>query len=157
MEGVHDTTEELEAHLRDLVARHGARYEVRPEKESVDHHVAPVGFDLQLYGLHEHPEGVMPGCPECEEVYEALHEIAQWILPTEQRPSRYEIEGFDQALHAAPDIKDRDEVRLEVKIVHRHDYFAPIDPCEQRCLGEMKQKLQRLGMREGKRPSGSRS
>ena len=156
MEGVHDAAEELEAHLRELVVRHAARYEVRPEKESVGDHVAPVGFDLQLYGLHEHPGGIMPGCPECTKVYAALHEIARWILPAEERPSRYEIEEFDHALHAAPDLKDRDEVRLEVKIVHRHDFFAPVDPCEERCLSEMKQKLHRLGMREGKRPRGLR-
>ncbi len=38
-----------------------------------------------------------------------------------------------------------------MRIVHRHDPFAPIDRCEERCLNEMKQKLGRLGVREGRR------
>ncbi|MHB8879709.1 MAG: hypothetical protein ACYC8T_38975 [Myxococcaceae bacterium] len=140
-----------ETRLRELALRHGVRYEVLPDMQVVDGQVVRVGFDVQLYGLHEHPEGVTPGCPECARVYAALREIAAWILPTEERPSRYEIEGFDRALHLAPDLTDRDEVRLEVKVLHRRDFFAPIDRCEKRCLAEMKQKLARLGVREGAR------
>ncbi len=152
-----DTADRQEAHLRELAARHRVRYEVHPETQVVEHQLARVGFDLQLYGLHEHPEHVMPGCPECTKAYAALREIAQWILPTELRPSRYEIEGYHPELRAAPDLKARDEVRLEVAIVHRHDFFAPIDKCEERCLSEMKQKLRRLGVREGRRLAGGRS
>jgi len=44
-----------------------------------------------------------------------------------------------------------------VRILHRHDYFAPIDKCEERCLSDMKQKLRRLGVREGGRRSGQPS
>jgi hypothetical protein len=114
-----------------------------------EHEILRVGFDLQFYGVHEHPKGVTPGCQECVKVYSAMHQIAEWVLPTEYRPSRYEIEGYDRSLHVAPDLKNRDEVLLKVKIVHRHEYFEPIDKCEERCLSEMKQKLARLGVREG--------
>jgi hypothetical protein len=154
MERTRDTTREREAHLRKLAARHGARYEVLPETQVIDDRRVRVGFDLQLYGLHEHPKAAMPGCAECSKVYAALCEIAEWILPKEQRPSRYEIQEPDRALHVAPDLKDRDEVRPEVKILHRHNFFAPIDKCEERCLSEMKEKLRRLGIREGTRRPG---
>jgi hypothetical protein len=45
----------------------------------------------------------------------------------------------------APDVKDRDEVLLEIKILHRHDFFATIDECEERCLREMRRRLGRFG------------
>ena len=151
MENLENRTEDHAAHLRQLAARHGARFEVLPEMQVVNHGVIKVGFELQLWGLHEHPKGVMPGCQECVKTYAALKEIAAWILPKEERPSWYEIQGFDRALHMDPDVKDRDEVLLEVKILHRHDFFAPIDACEERCLREMRQRLGRLGMREGMR------
>lgn len=153
MEPTQETSGEQEAHLRELAHRHSVRFEVLPESQVYEHRIVRVGFDLQLYGLHVHPDGVMPGCSECVDVYSALQQIAEWILPTEERASGYEIEGFDRALHMAPDVKDRDEVRLEVKIVHRHDFFAPIDDCEKQCLSEMKEKLRRLGVREGRRPT----
>jgi hypothetical protein len=139
------------AELRAVAARHGARYEVLPEMDVVDHRLAKVGFRLLLWGLHEHPRGVQPGCAECVQVYRDLAQIAEWIVPKEDRPSRYEIEPFDRGLHAAPDLKDRDEVRLEVKILHRHDWSAPIDPCEERCLADMRRNLRALGISEGPR------
>ncbi|MBI5548454.1 MAG: hypothetical protein HY901_31615 [Deltaproteobacteria bacterium] len=144
-------TQEHVSHLRELALRHGARFEVLPETHVLDHKFVKVGFELQLWGLHEHPKGVTPGCHECVRVYAALKEIAEWVLPKEERPSRYEIRPFEPALHVAPDLKDRDEVLLEIKIVHRHDFFSPIDKCEERCLSEMRQKLGQLGMREGQR------
>jgi hypothetical protein len=139
------------AGLREVALRHGARYEVLPEMDVVDHRLVRVGFRLMLWGLHEHPQGVQPGCDECVKVYRDLERVAEWIMPKEERPSRYEIEAFDRGLHAAPDLKDRDEVRLEVKILHRHDAFSPIDACEERCLKEMKENLGKLGVREGTR------
>lgn len=137
--------------LREIALRHGVRYEVSPEMNVVDHQIIKVGFDLKLWGLHAYPEGFMSGCRECERVYQDLRKIADWILPKDERPSRYEVEGFDSTLHEAPDFKDRDEVLLEVKILHRHDAFSPIDACEERCLKEMRENLAKLGVGEGTR------
>lgn len=142
--------------LRRIASRHGVRYEVLPEMDLVDHQLVKVGFRLDLWGLHLHPKGVAPGCPECRAVYDELEKIAEWILPGDERPSRYEIEPFDRALHAAPGLKDRDEVLVEVKILHRHDAFAPIDACEERCLKEMKERLALLDVIEGPRRPGAR-
>jgi hypothetical protein len=46
------------------------------------------------------------------------------------------------------------EVVLTIQIKHRHDYFAPVDDCEQRCLHEMKSELAKLGVAGGRGSSG---
>lgn len=142
-----------ETTVPDLVRRHAVRFEVYPDEEIGDGgQRVRVGFRIQLWGLHEHPEGVLPGCEACQSVYENLRTIAEATLPTDQRKSRYEIEPFDSALYSAPERRDRDEVLLEVRVLHRHETFAPIDPCEERCLGDIRRRLGELGVREGPRP-----
>jgi hypothetical protein len=42
------------------------------------------------------------------------------FAPTEERPSAYEIQPFDQALHQAPKRRLRPEVALTIKIMQRH-------------------------------------
>lgn len=103
-----------------------------------------------MYGTHDHRETrLTPGCERCVQTFADLREIAEWIMPQEERPSRYEIEPFDRALRLSPTRKLRGEVVLTMKIVHRRDFFQPIDDCEQRCLGEMKRKLAELGAHPG--------
>jgi len=137
--------------LRDLAVRHGVRCEVVSVTEVMDHQLVRVGFDVLLYGLHEHPEGVIPGCEECQDVYDALGMIARSALPGEPRPTSHDIGRFERALFAAPDLKDRWEVGLGVRLVHREDYFAPVDRCEERYLAEIKVRLGGIGVREGRR------
>lgn len=137
--------------LRELIARHSARFEVHPHREFSGEHVVRVGFDLHLYGLLDDSLDVAPGCAECLEVYEALREVSDWILPPDHRPSRYDIEPFDRALHVVQGDEARDEIRLVLRILHRDHFFQPIDACEERCLGEMTKKLKLLGAREGPR------
>lgn len=136
--------------LRSLVEKHSVHFEARPEEQLVDGKIVKIGFELQLYATHDHGETrLTPGCERCVQTFADLREIAEWIMPREQRPSQYEIEPFDSALHLSPARKLRGEVVLTMKIVHRHGFFQPIDECEQRCLAEMKKKLAELGARQG--------
>jgi len=136
--------------LRNLVEKHSVCYEVRSEEQVVDGKIMKVGFELQLYGTHDHGETrLTPGCERCVQTFEDLREIAEWIMPREERASRYEIEPYDSAPHLSPARKLRGEVVLTMRIVHRHAFFQPIDECEQLCLAEMKAKLIELGARQG--------
>ncbi len=136
--------------LKSLVEEHSVHFEARPEEHLVDGKIVKTGFELQLYGTHYHGgTRLTPGCERCVQTFADLREIAEWIMPREQRPSQYEIEPFDSALHLSPTRKMRGEVVLTMKIVHRHGFFQPIDECEQRCLAEMKKKLAELGARQG--------
>ena len=139
-------TEQTSSVLADLVNRYQVCWEVFPEYLMVDGKERQVGFELELTGTPEEgTEHIGPGCPACRRVYAALHAIADWILPTEERPSRYEIGPYEQALRYSAVRALRPDVTLSVKIVHRRGFDQSVDQCEIRCLGEMKQRLKQLG------------
>ena len=132
--------------LMDLVKRYQVCWEVWPEYLMVDGKQQQVGFELELSGTHEPGTGhVSPGCPACRHVYSALLAVAGRILPKEERPSRYEIGPYEQALRYSAVRGNRPDVTLSVKIVHRRGFDQPVDQCETRCLKEMKEHLSELG------------
>lgn len=136
--------------LKDMAEMHRVCYEVWPELLIVKGLQVKVGFDLELVGTHEHGTSTLsPGCPRCIRTFEDLRQIAEWIMPEEERPSRYEIEPYDRALHEAAQRNFQPEVVLSMKILHRHGFDQPVDECEERCLKEMRSKLAELGVRAG--------
>lgn len=137
------------AELKQIIERHTVRYEVCPHYEIAGGKRVMVGYDLELYGTHDHGQTrLSPGCRLCAETFVDLRRIAEWILPKEHRPSQYEIAPFDQSLHAAAG--GHFEVLLPIRIEHRHGFFDPVDACEERCLKEMQQKLAELGVSCGR-------
>jgi hypothetical protein len=141
--------------LHELVQKHEVCYEVWPEYLMVQGKRVQVGFGLELSGTHGHGSGrVLPGCPKCEQIFEVLRQIAEWIRPQEGRPSRYDIQPFDRSLHEAPKRGFRPEVALTLKILHWQGGDLPVDPCEGLCLKEMRGKLAELGVPEGHWRSG---
>lgn len=151
---INTTSEALLTHLREIVRQHQVCYEVWPEWYMKDGSKIKIGFELQLCGINSHlgsngPVHPVPGCPICFRTYSDLREIAEWVLPIDERPSRYEIQAFDHALHmvSAKRFK-RKEVIVTIVIMHRYDFNRPVDECEKRCLKEMKERLKQLGIRE---------
>ena len=146
-----DTTREGIEHLKGLVLKHQVCYEVWPEYLMVRTKKTQVGFSLELSGIHGHKSvgRPLPGCPQCQQVFEDLQVIAEWIQPREKRASQYEIQSFDRSLHKAPKREFRPEVALTLKILHRQGFDQSVDACEERCLTEMREKLAKLGVKEG--------
>ena len=147
----HDETQSPEQGLVDLkklVKRHRICWEVFPEYVYVNQKRLQTGFRLELIGTHgagvDHPE---PGCVRCQDVFGALRVVANWILPNEERLSMYEIGPFDTSIHYDRLRRNRPDIILAIRIMHR-DGFAPVDPCEELCLKEMQQKLKGLGAPE---------
>lgn len=139
--------------LQAIVEKHTVRYEAWPHYEMNDGKRVMVGFDLELHGTHDHGNTrSSPGCRLCAETFADLRQVAEWILPKEDRLSRYDLPPFDQSLHGSR--KGPLEVILPIRIEHRHDFFSPVDDCEQRCLTEMEQSLAELGVSGGR---GTRS
>ncbi len=136
--------------LKTLVRAHRVCWEVWPEQLAwKEHRPLHVGFDLVLYGAHAHDKDrPSPGCEKCKLIFEHLREIAEWIVPKVQRPSRYDIQIFDQAVHYAPERGNRPDVALTIKILHRSEIDKPVDECEVLCLNEMKAKLAQIGVRQ---------
>ena len=142
--------------LRAIARKHQVCYEVWPERSVAEGRKIQIGFELQVCGTNEHlatkgTQQPVPGCDHCLCTYEDLKQIAEWILPREERPSRYEIGGFDRSLHIAPHSRQsRNEVVVPIHILHRSDFNREVDECENRCLKEMRGRLNQLGIAEGK-------
>lgn len=134
--------------LRALVREHRVSWEVWPERlVAKDRGLLQVGFDLVLNGAHAHDDDrPSPGCERCKLIFEHLREIAGWIVPKAERPTRYDIQIFDHAIHFAPERHNRADVALTIKILHRSPIDAPLDECEVLCLNDMKAKLIQLGV-----------
>jgi hypothetical protein len=133
--------------LRELVRKHKVCWEVWPE-----YHIdrkgkkIQIGFELDLIGTHFQPGHTPePGCAECVKVYDDLKRIALWIMPKEERDSRYEIGVFDASIHNASQRKSRADIVVPIRILHREGFDRPTDDCEVRCLSEMEEKLKELG------------
>lgn len=146
---------ELLNRLRGIVQEHQVCYEVWPEWSMKDGVKIKIGFELQLCGVNSHVasdgglQHPVPGCPICFRTYNELRELAEWALPIDERPSRYDIQAFDHALHLASAKRvRRREVVVTIVIMHRNDFNRPVDDCENRCLKEMKDRLKQLGIHE---------
>jgi hypothetical protein len=143
-----ETAQTLEE-LRMFVQSHRVCWEVLPERIPVkDEEPLKVGFDLMLYGTHEVGVHPTPGCEKCAEIYRDLRKIANWIIPKEERPSRYEISIYESAIGYNRMRGNRPDVELAIKILHRSAYDQPVDECEVLCLNEMKAKLGKLSAQE---------
>ena len=142
----------LVTRLKEMAHIHQVCYEVAPEWSISEGRKVQIGFELDLCGISSNEKCLHPvaGCPYCYRAYDEIREIAEWILPDEERPSRYEIQAFDRSLHMAPaNRRRRMEVVVRIVIMHRRDFNRPVDDCEDRCLKEMRGKLVQLGLHEG--------
>ena len=139
----------IEEELKQLIEKHTVCYDVFPDYLLVGDERRKVGFELELFGTHDHGNSSLtPGCELCVHTFADLRRIAEWLLPLDPRDSKYEIRPFDAALHETPKRK-RWEVALSIMIEHRHDFSEEINDCETRCLQEMEKKLMGLGVRRG--------
>jgi hypothetical protein len=144
------TATETEAPLREWVREHKVTWELGPWKEMVGHGAVAVGFELRLLARYPPEAHPMPGCHDCAEIYQGLREVALVTLPREHRPTLYEIEPFQAALHLRRESEWAPEVQLAVHIIHREGYLRPLDECERRCAAEIEQNLARLGVQPGR-------
>jgi len=78
-------------------------------------------------------------------VFRHLREIAEWIMPKEERLSVYEVDVFESEICYDPTRGWRPEIVLNILIRHHSRYDMPVDECEVLCLNEMKAKLLQIG------------
>jgi hypothetical protein len=92
----------------------------------------------------------VPGCPHCGFTYDEIRKIAEWITLKEQQDCRFQIEPFDCAWHIAPTQRGlRNEIIVNLKILHSQDVDGPVSEAQERCLNELRVELNKLGVREG--------
>jgi len=143
----------IEEEIKSLIRKHRVCYESWYEYAMAQGVRTHVGYALRLSGVNKHENGdhSVPGCSYCRHTYADLCCIARWILPPNDRASRYQIEPFDAAFHIAPNGRGRrQEVVVTIQVLHRDDPNLSADECEMRCLKEMSEKLRKLGVMEGR-------
>ncbi len=134
--------------LVDFVRDHRVHFDVAPEVTFRGPERLKVGYVVRLWALHPKGARALPGCPKCDELVTGLREIALAVTPTGQRPTVTQIEPFEHALYDSKQVSGADEVTLTMRLTHRAEYAAPVDPCEHRCLKEIRESLKSLGARE---------
>jgi hypothetical protein len=140
--------------LQKIAQRHEICYELSPEWSISEGRRVRVGFQLELCGADNHAieDGIrhaVPGCSYCLQTYEDMRQVAEWILPRDERLSHHEIQAFDRALHIAPPRrKHRSEVVLNVFIVDPSEINGPADDSDDHRLTEI-ERLSELGIHEG--------
>ena len=81
------------SHLEDLVRRYQVCWDVWPEEVMVDEKRRQIGYVIELAGTHPQVKEPSPGCQCCKEVFTALLQISEYILPPEcGQPSEYDID-----------------------------------------------------------------
>ena len=140
--------------LQNVVLRHQVCYEVWPEWSGCRGRARRIGYCVTLCGVNNRVDCVrghhVPGCPHCGFTYDELRKIAEWITLTDQQDCRFEVGSYDRAWHIAPRQRwSRNEITVNVKILHRHEVDAPLGDFQERCLKELRAKLKKLGVREG--------
>ena len=140
--------------LQNVVLRHEVSYEVFPEWSRCGGRARPIGYCISICGVNDQVECIrghhVPGCAHCGVTYEELRKIAEWITLREQPDCRFQIECFDRAFHIAPKQRgSRNEVIVNVKILHSRSVDCPVDESQEHCLIQLRSELKKLGVREG--------
>ena len=137
--------------VKELVQRFRVCWSVWSEESFVKGERRKTGFNIDLSGTHEPGTvHVNPGCEHCLPVRAALKEIANCILPREERPSMYDISTDGQSLNYSTAHGNRPDVTSTIRITHKDIFDRPVDECEIRCLQEMEQALKDLGACKGR-------
>jgi len=140
--------------LREMVLRHQVCYEVWPEWSGCGGRARRIGFRVGICGVNDRVDcgrgHHVPGCAHCSLTYGGLRKIAEWITLKEQSDCRFQIGPFDRAWHIAPKQRwSRNEIIVNIKILHSHNVDGPVNESQERCLNELRVELKKLGVREG--------
>ena len=140
--------------LRDIVLRHQISYEVWPEWSGCGGRAKRIGYCVSICGVNERVDCVrghhVPGCAHCSLTYDEIRKVAEWITLKERRDCRFHIEAFDRAWHIAPRQRwSRNEIIVNIKILHSRSVDCPVNESQERCLNELRLELKRLAVREG--------
>lgn len=131
-----------------LVCKYRVCWQVFPVSGLAPSGRRTVAYELELSGT---PPGAidfaLPTAESSQQAYEALREIAQHVMPQEQRASRCDVSAFAAAVRFCEERHYRPDVLLSIMISHWNGGSEPIDACQKDCLVEMKRKLQLIGAR----------
>jgi hypothetical protein len=118
-----------------------------------------IGYCISLCGVNDRVDcgrgHTCLVCPHCGLTYDEIRKIAEWITLKEQPDCRFQIGPFDRAFHIAPRQRwSRNEIIVNIKILHRNNVDGPVSDSLDRCLSNLRAELKRLCLHE-RRVAGS--
>lgn len=132
--------------ISELINRFHVYWNVWPEYIFIKHEKRQIGFELDLSGAHgdgaEHPE---PSCEKCREIYRALVQIAEDVLPRGKKDTSFQFEPYDQSIHYSARHGNRPEVVLKIRIIHRQAFERPVSVAQLQYLNELQKNLEERG------------
>lgn len=135
------------AECEQSVRRFRVCWEAWPEYVVVDGRKQQIGFELELSGTHAiEASHVNPGCVYCLEVFGALLDIADAVVPAGMRAIGFEFRPYEKILRYSAVRAFRPDVTLSVKIMHGNGQYLPVDEDQERCLREIQHSLEMLGV-----------
>ena len=140
--------------LQDVVLRHQVSYEVWPEWSGCGGRARRIGYCVSICGVNDRVDcrrgHHVPGCLHCGLTYDEIRKFAEWITLKEQPDCRLQIGPFDRAWHIAPKQRwSRNEIIVNIKIMHSGSVDGPVDESQERCLNKLRVELKKLGVHEG--------
>lgn len=136
--------------LREFVESYHVTWAAQPLTVMRDGSRIQVGHEVELRADHKAEAGHSSmECGNSNELYSLLQELAETALPCPDDSIRIEFVPWDGSLHLDPTRGLRPEVILRIHILHREDYFEPIDECENRCLKEIERRFEAFGVQHG--------
>ena len=150
--GINEST--VPEDLRDIVLRHQISYEVWPDWSGCGGRAKRIGYCVSICGVNDRVDcgggHHVPGCAHCALTYGEIRKVAEWITLKERPDCRFQIGPFDRAWHIAPRQRwSRNEIVVNIKILHSRNIDGPVNESQERCLNELRLELKRLGVREG--------
>jgi hypothetical protein len=140
----------MAADQRDALApfarEHHVHYEVEPEEVVAGDRREVVGLQVRLFATQPGEKLVAPASPGSVELLGELRSFAERLVGSTDAAHRTELVPASPALYQSPDAPDVDEVAVTVRVhCDAPDHRRPGE-AERRCLADVRQRLDALGV-----------
>jgi hypothetical protein len=129
------------AELGRFARDHHVHYEVEPEAAG-DQGDEVVGFQVRLFATHGEQRVEPPACPRCVALLRDLRSFAEQVIAA-GAAGRAEIAPSVPATYQSTEVPGADEVSVAVRV---HCHAPEHRGSEDRCLGELRERLDALGV-----------
>lgn len=125
---------------------HHVHYELEPETAGDGDRPDVVGWEVRLFATHGEAKLEAPSCPRCVELQQELRSFAERVVAAGEAAPRAEIAPAAPALYASTEVPGADEVSIAVRVRCDAPDHRAGQAGEDPCLGELRQRLDALGV-----------
>jgi len=138
----------LEVSLPEFARERHVRYSIAPERAVGSEGEIPIGFDVRLFASHAHEPHVPGACPVCRQLEANLLRIAKELAARHQDQLFVEIDPEYGQLYESREVRNTDDVVLDLRLLRQGKDDRPCGPAEERCLRSIRADLKALSVHE---------